>query len=665
MRLLDVNTLTLRDSTHIGGKPGYAILSHTWGEQEVSFSDLADLDVAQQRQGFFKIYCTCAQAQSDLIQYAWVDTCCIDKSSSSELSEAINSMFQWYKNALVCYVFLEDVPGNCPRLAGEDLAFPAALRWIETFEESRWFNRGWTLQELIAPDRVQFFGNRWNFIGSLADLIGRVTEITGIPRAILDHTRPINELSIAQRLSWAAKRETTREEDKAYCLFGILDVNMPLLYGEGSRAFRRLQEQLISQSTDQSIFAWEAPLGSGIPSDVLWAPSPDCFLNGSAIRRKRGVGSESAFRISNKGLEITLPIIKRRLHVDDSCPYVTLGLLDCRYARSSQTLALVMNQHPCTANNTDGNAALELYVSGYQTGAGRTSRSLRLLPVSRIEADDAKPTLITITHDLQSQKYIKTFETNEASWFPLRFIGDNPTQVPKLLSVYPSECWHDRTYTMRLNPPAERYGGALVDIRNGLSVLVGFGVRLHQFQLVREVCGMVHIDPRCNIAPHLRALVKRNHDRANDHAKLNLGLHELVVAQLWRGAALNIFVETGAEDSQDGYGEELRAVLPSPPSPSRPRRDSVLQAPGSPKRTSIAMPDVNPRRVDFSPQCYYCRADRKSRREAEKKRHEDEKANMRRTRMTTAASGMTLMSIIGDRVGSMLELAEDFADLAM
>jgi len=664
MRLLDVNTLALRDSAHIGGKPRYAILSHTWGRQEVSFGDLANLEVAQQREGFFKIYWTCAQAQLDQIQHAWVDTCCIDKSSSSELSEAINSMFQWYRDASVCYVFLEDVPGNCPRLAGEDLAFPAALRWIETFEESRWFTRGWTLQELIAPDRVQFFGSKWNFIGSLVDLIGRVTEITGIPHAILDHSRTINEFSIAQRLSWAAKRETTREEDQAYCLFGILDVNMPLLYGEGSKAFRRLQEQLISQSTDQSIFAWEAPPGSGIPSDVLWAPSPDCFLNGSTIRRKRGIGSESAFRISNKGLEITLPILHRRLHEDESRPYVTLGLLDCRYAHSTQTLALVMNQHPCAAYSTDGTTALELYVSGYQTASGRVSRSVRLLPVSRMEADDAKPTLITITNDLQSQKYIKTFETNETSWFPLRFIGDNANHVPKLLSVYPPECWHDRTYTMRLNPPAERYGGAVVDMRNGLSVLVGFGVRLNRFQLLREVYGMVYIDPRCNIAPHLRALVKANRGGANDHAKLNWSPQEGVAAQLWRGAALNMFVETGADGSLDGNGEDDRRAG-SPSSPPRARRDSVLQASSSPKQPTVTMADINPRRWDFSSRCYHCRAGRESRREAEKRRQEDAKADKRRTRMAAAASGMTLMSIIGDRVGSMLEVAEEFTELAM
>ena len=192
-----------------------------------------------------KIHDACAVARAYGYRYLWIDSCCIDKSSSSELSEAINSMYLWYASADICYAYLADVP------AGDD-------HWRDGshFRKSRWFTRGWTLQELIAPLHVEFLCQDWAGIGSKHILIDLIESVTGISYEALLHLDPLDKFSVSQRLSWAAKRETTRVEDRAYSLLGIFNINMPTLYGEGSLAFRRLQEQIMQRIPDQSLFAW-------------------------------------------------------------------------------------------------------------------------------------------------------------------------------------------------------------------------------------------------------------------------------------------------------------------------------------------------------------------------------------------------------------------------
>ncbi|KAI6041056.1 hypothetical protein EDC04DRAFT_3139927 [Pisolithus marmoratus] len=263
----------------------YAILSHCWGvekegEQEVLFEDMKQLLTVsdkerkeiRRRTGYMKIIDTCRQAQKDGLEWVWIDTCCINKESSSELSEAINSMYKWYGNAELCYVYLHDTIGDSWTNRGESKAIP------------KWFSRGWTLQELIAPRVVRFFGQKWQWIGEKAGLADALSEITGIPDKVLkeglqkalssadDLERP----SVAQIMSWAADRATTREEDRAYSLLGLLGVHMPMLYGEGKNAFRRLQLEIIRTSNDQSIFAWGWERESGWSNSIL-ADDPSCF----------------------------------------------------------------------------------------------------------------------------------------------------------------------------------------------------------------------------------------------------------------------------------------------------------------------------------------------------------------------------------------------------
>jgi hypothetical protein len=219
--------------------PAYAILSHTWEKEEVTFQDMevsADKSNTVSKTGWRKIQFCAKQAAADALQYFWIDTCCIDKKNAVELSAAINSMFRWYQNAARCYVYLSDVDK-----ASETDSEGA---WIEAFRASRWFNRGWTLQELIAPRLVDFFSSEGKRLGSKLLLESSIHEITGIAKNAL-RGDALSSFSIIERRSWAKHRQTTVEEDKAYCLIGMFNISMALIYGEGQdQAFRRLEEEI-------------------------------------------------------------------------------------------------------------------------------------------------------------------------------------------------------------------------------------------------------------------------------------------------------------------------------------------------------------------------------------------------------------------------------------
>ncbi|KAI6094795.1 heterokaryon incompatibility protein-domain-containing protein, partial [Pisolithus croceorrhizus] len=238
----------------------YAILSHHWGPgpEEVNYEEMVGLmkmeegerEEVKQRHGYQKIVKSCEQTVKDGYKWLWIDTCCIDKRSSAELSEAINSMYRWYQNAQICYAYLNDVSESTFPRRKDDNKFNESNGWPE------WFVRGWTLQELIAPKEVKFFNKGWAPIGNKRRLATTLQVITGIPREVLTSGMVGKRLSVAQIMSWAAERKTTRVEDRAYSLIGLFGVNMPMLYGEGRKAFRRLQLEIIRESSDHSTFAW-------------------------------------------------------------------------------------------------------------------------------------------------------------------------------------------------------------------------------------------------------------------------------------------------------------------------------------------------------------------------------------------------------------------------
>lgn len=248
MRLIETTSLEMREFFP-PNIPPYSILSHTWGAEEVSLVDFMAVSstsakIRSSRRGFKKIVRAAKLARELKHKYIWIDTCCIDKSSSADLTEAINSMYQWYRDSVVCFAWLDDLPNEKPDKA---------------MARCRWFTRGWTLQELVAPRRLEFYDAEWVFRGTRTAHIDLIFQRTNIPqRILLGQAHPTN-YSLARRMSWAATRETTRIEDTAYCLLGIFDINMPLAYGEGSKAFRRLQEEIVKKNSDLTIFAWRSP----------------------------------------------------------------------------------------------------------------------------------------------------------------------------------------------------------------------------------------------------------------------------------------------------------------------------------------------------------------------------------------------------------------------
>lgn len=305
MRLINTKTLTLAE--FFGSDiPRYAILSHTWGREEITYQEWTAWQtnrhdpVTTAKEGFTKIQGACKQARKDKLDWLWVDTNCIDKTSSSELTEAINSMYIWYRDSVVCYAFLADVPP----------IFEYDRDPHRHVRRSRWFTRGWTLQELLAPKRLEFYTKEWSRIGSKSgSLIRVIHETTDIDVSYLAGHTDIAMASVAKKMSWLSKRTTTRVEDMAYCMLGIFEINMPLLYGEGMRAFTRLQNEIIRDVYDHTIFCWT--WNDDVPSNwvSMLAPFPTSFRDsGDYVQRKR-LESLSPYSITNLGLSLNLPVI--------------------------------------------------------------------------------------------------------------------------------------------------------------------------------------------------------------------------------------------------------------------------------------------------------------------------------------------------------------------
>ncbi|KAK5710301.1 hypothetical protein LTR17_019007 [Elasticomyces elasticus] len=241
MRLLKLGSLGALESVECfpGSIPHYAILSHTWGEDkdEVTFNDLEN-ETGKDKAGYAKIDFCRQQAKKDGLDHFWVDTCCINKANYTELSEAINSMFGWYQHAKKCYVHLADVPGKKRDHQGQTQGL-----WEDAFRRSRYFTRGWTLQELLAPKSVDFFSWDGCLLGSKEALTPLIEIITGIPASAL-RGEPLSSFTVERRMQWAEMRITRKEEDKWYSLLGLFDVNMPLIYGEGVKAACRLKDEI-------------------------------------------------------------------------------------------------------------------------------------------------------------------------------------------------------------------------------------------------------------------------------------------------------------------------------------------------------------------------------------------------------------------------------------
>ncbi|KAF9229778.1 HET-domain-containing protein [Gyrodon lividus] len=328
MRLLNVHTLELENFP--GDPPPYATLSHQWGkaEDEVSFQAILQLPTqpsVRNKTGFAKILGCSEQAKKHGLDYIWIDTCCIDKANSTELQEAINSMWHWYRACARCFVYMKDVrSGQRPHADGSD------------FSQSQWFRRGWTLQELLAPGKITFFAEDWERIGKMANrnIMTRITLITGIPEGVLSDGEP-HSFSVARRMFWAARRETTKQEDMAYSLMGIFGITMPIIYGGGENMFVKFQREIMKRSVDQSIFAWTVESASSTETTGLLTSSPAYFAEVDEIQCnvfvdkfsdmiKPNPTPQTHYSHTNLGIQITLPM--KRVKGNDS---LRLAMLRC------------------------------------------------------------------------------------------------------------------------------------------------------------------------------------------------------------------------------------------------------------------------------------------------------------------------------------------------
>ncbi|KAM0276192.1 hypothetical protein ACHAQH_006999 [Verticillium albo-atrum] len=301
MWLLSTKSLTLH--CFLGSPPPYSILSHTWEDEEVTHQEiLKPTEEVRCKAGYRKISSCAAKSSQMGLEYTWVDTCCIDKSSSAELSEAINSMFAWYRDSATCLVYLQDYqPGSSPPCM-VDIGL------------CKWFTRGWTLQEILAPKKAIFYSADWTVIGTKDESLRVLSSFLRIELAFLK-PKQYQEANVATKMSWAARRATTRPEDIAYCLMGLFGVNMPLLYGEGTKAFTRLQEEIIKTSDDTSVLMWRCEDDSSFNFRGPLARSPSEFLHSSpidTISQTRiplcRASTAEPYDMTNKGLRLTVPL---------------------------------------------------------------------------------------------------------------------------------------------------------------------------------------------------------------------------------------------------------------------------------------------------------------------------------------------------------------------
>ncbi|KAK4077002.1 uncharacterized protein Triagg1_3969 [Trichoderma aggressivum f. europaeum] len=416
MRLINTKSFKLEEFSD-GSIPPYAILSHTWGNdsEELSLDDVERGRIykiaavqAEPAVGSIKFRGCCRQAVEDGLGYVWIDTCCIDKANLVELSEAINSMFRWYSRATVCYAYLSDVPDDDDPLKPES-----------NFQSSRWFQRGWTLQELLAPKNLRFYNSVWRCIGTKGIMSKLITSITHVPRHFLLGVAELRVASVAQRMSWAAQRRTKRLEDLAYCLLGIFGISMPMLYGEGEQAFFRLQEQIMKTTRDDSILAWGLDDESNESclrneDGGVLAPSPSHFANsGQIITREHTDNPLHSLDMSGGSLRIYMPLLT-------TGSGETFGLLNCGPAsKPHKIVAIPLTKATSVASNE--------YVRPRQHPS-----VLRTVVVS-----GSPPELIHIKKDSRQNTFKKTYWLYEDDLFA----HFNLT----LVDVEPQPCWDKQT----------------------------------------------------------------------------------------------------------------------------------------------------------------------------------------------------------------------------
>ena len=433
--------------------PRYAILSHCWGKEEVTFVDLQYVESSRlqtknfdapdqfwrwkvdrtiQKEGYAKIWHACKQADLDDLEYVWIDTCCIDQNSSAELQEAINSMYSWYAGARLCYIHLNDVGPDCPFLRDGD---PVVHYWLLMFQRSKWFTRGWTLQELLAPQDLRFYSASWELVGTLHSLVTTISKVTRINVDTLMHVENLSSASVSERMSWAAGRKTTRIEDRAYSLLGIFNINIPLLYGEKEKSFQRLQEEIIRTIPDHTILAWQPPTAGyeNRPTHLL-ASSPDDFADGDMFKPNLDSRRE-IFEMTNLGLRLTVEFPEGR--------HNSIGILHCRRTDREERQGLILSL------DLTGTAANNLYVK-------RSS----LVDVSKDALTSALSAPITIFRAEKHPLFTVTIRRPPPDFITV-FVQVQPDLKVTGTRAWPRDAWNVMGPICRVPHSLETFTGAI------------------------------------------------------------------------------------------------------------------------------------------------------------------------------------------------------------
>jgi hypothetical protein len=509
MRLLNARTIQLESFNDERKIPEYAILSHTWGEDEVTFRDLAELSPEQRilKEGYDKIEKCCTKSLEWGLEWIWMDTCCIDQSSSAELSEAINSMYQWYRQSSVCYAYLCDVYSVEEDFLLDRIIDQGHFHCKPSFHGVKWFTRGWCLQELLAPRNMQFYNKHWAYIGSKYSLKTPISMETRIDEYGL-FIPDLSVLSVAYRMSWAARRQTTRPEDIAYCLLGIFNINMPLLYGEGEiRAFGRLQEEIMRRTEDHSIFAWKG-IRTDFGNDMVGflAPHPSAF-GYEQVRLSELPKRVEPLSITGRGIRAHVPLIRQEGSAENY-----LAVIGCSSSEPPKNYYAI----PVTPLQKSG----DVY----------RRRAPDLQTVSLIEAENANvETIFFLRHSKPT--HLEDKDTIQV-WFSLLEMRDC---IYRIKGAFPPSKWNFGRRVFAFSPPDwEETSGQLSAAvaftkadGKGFVLIINLDISkaFSALWLAEFEEPILEDSSHFNLENELRSIVDINQKHPHYESKLDLGRH--------------------------------------------------------------------------------------------------------------------------------------------
>lgn len=439
-------------------------------------------------------------------------------------------MYAWYQKAVRCYAFLDDcvlpshdkwkptldesadihnalrgwrsglpifsielARGSCVCMSVDQRHHSDdCSRMFDFLGGSRWFTRGWTLQELIAPRQLLIFDHKWRFIASRDDILLTLEAITGVhkeafwPGGDAQPRISLSSFSVAQRMSWASRRSTTREEDEAYCLMGVFGINMPLLYGEGRKAFIRLQQEIMKTTADQSILAWES-LGPFVHiGNALLANSPACFTGDARnIVWDRKI-ARSEVRLTHQGLEAELSLHSPTIHLNER---FRVAVLDCVFNEPgghSHAVGLLLHaakgfKEMETASRALTPTKVAFSDPVYRYTRGRPDRRLIRLPRVYTERPEGRERLLILweQHELRS---IPSGPEIKIKMEFLRAHKDDQFNQWHVIAVYPRYQWFTIKWDLKLPRKHESFAAiALFSNRCGVVFIVlGLTLRLNQ-----------------------------------------------------------------------------------------------------------------------------------------------------------------------------------------